>query len=291
MSFTENCETLIKQTHTRPVGTLEFKLTKSRETFHFSPPIQIKGNSMIALTSLEVYNSIFNITGENNKFELYKFPDSKNGGVLSEKVRNEIERDLYISDNTATQWQDEKIAPFFIEEYREQVTKRMKDDGCRRFLAIYVCSILQDFETFLRTKVDLVEDDIRLVLDENILGVITYQIESGKYTFKDISEALFKILQPEYELFNNSVDIKFHEFTMKTKLVVRLGSMAIWFDGKPFFSAVLGFNHGWDYKHYNEYISQIIVNLSTTNKIHLKCDCINGSILDGCRQQYFLVLF
>ena len=36
---------------------------------------------MIGLTDLEEYNSVFNITEENNKFELYKFPDEKAGGI------------------------------------------------------------------------------------------------------------------------------------------------------------------------------------------------------------------
>ena len=56
-------------------------MTEPRETFHFSPPIQIKGDWMIGLTSLEVYNSIFNITEENNKCKLYKFPYEKSVGV------------------------------------------------------------------------------------------------------------------------------------------------------------------------------------------------------------------
>ena len=75
LSITKNCETLIEQTNTKPQETLEFKTIKSRETFHFTPPVQIKGDGMIGLTDLEVYNSIFNITEGNNKFELYKFPD------------------------------------------------------------------------------------------------------------------------------------------------------------------------------------------------------------------------
>ena len=39
--FTKNCETLIKQTHTKPHETLEFRLTQPREIFHFNFPIQI----------------------------------------------------------------------------------------------------------------------------------------------------------------------------------------------------------------------------------------------------------
>ena len=70
LSITKNCETLIEQTHRKAEETLEFKMNKSRESFHFRPPIQAKGDWMIGLTDLEVCNSIFNITEENNKFEL-----------------------------------------------------------------------------------------------------------------------------------------------------------------------------------------------------------------------------
>ena len=75
LSISKICETLIEQTHTKPQETLEFKMIKPRETFHFNPPISIEGSWMIGLTDLEVYNSIFKITEENNKFEIYKFPD------------------------------------------------------------------------------------------------------------------------------------------------------------------------------------------------------------------------
>ena len=47
---------------------------------------------MLGLTELEIYNSIFNITEENNKIEIYKFPDEKTGGISYTKVRDEIEK-------------------------------------------------------------------------------------------------------------------------------------------------------------------------------------------------------
>ena len=73
LSITKNYETLIKQTHTKPEETFQFKLTKTRETFSFKPPsnLGLHSNWMIGLTSLEVYSFIFNITEENNKFDLY----------------------------------------------------------------------------------------------------------------------------------------------------------------------------------------------------------------------------
>ena len=65
------------------------------------------------------------------------------------------------------------------------------------------------------------------------------------------------------------------------------------FDKKSFFHTLLGFTPYWDYKPTNAihadssgvYTSdKNILNLNTIDKIHLKCDCIDGSIQDGLRQ-------
>ena len=284
LSITKDCKRLIDQTHRKAEETLEFKIIKSKQTFHFKPPIQVKGDWMIGLTDLEVYNSIFNITGENNKFQLYKFPDEKTGGITYTKVRDEIERDLDILDIKNEDIQDDIIAPIIIEEYKKQVTKRVEDGGYMNILARYTNSVFQDFESFLRTQIDLVESDIKLVLDEYNSSFVTYEIDSGIYTYKDLSEALFNNLQHEYPSSDSEILIRPDDITRKTKLLVRPGIIAIRFDEKSFFSTILGFNHEWDYKHYNQYISQKIVNLSNTNKIHLKCDVIDGSVINGIRQ-------
>ena len=81
----------------------------------------------VRVNNLEVDISTFIITEENNKFELYKVLDKKSGGISYTKVRNEIEKDLDISDITPADLQDDIIAPSIIEEYREKVTKRMKN--------------------------------------------------------------------------------------------------------------------------------------------------------------------
>ena len=47
---------------------------------------------MVGFVYLQVYNSIFNITEENNKFKLYKLPDEKAGGVSYEKFRDEYKK-------------------------------------------------------------------------------------------------------------------------------------------------------------------------------------------------------
>ena len=42
----------------------------------------------------------------------------------------------------------------------------MKDGKYMDFLGFYIHSIIQDFEHLLRLEIDLIENDIRLVLDE-----------------------------------------------------------------------------------------------------------------------------
>ena len=60
----------------------------------------------------------------------------------------------------------------------------------------------------------------------------------------------------------------------------------------PFFNTSSGFPPFWDYKPKNAihadkpgvYTSAKILNLSSINKIHLKCDFVDGSVLNGVRQ-------
>ena len=121
------------------------------------------------------------------------------------------------SDIAAADIQEEIIAPIIIKGYREQVTKRMKDDKYMLILAMYIDSVFQDFESFLRTQVDLVEDDIRLVLVDYNSSFNTYGFEAGNYTLNDNSKAFSKILQPENDGYHNAIDTEIDDITMKTK--------------------------------------------------------------------------
>ena len=114
LSITKNCETLIHQTHRKPEETLELKMIKPRQTFHFTPPVQIKGDWMIGLTDLEVYNSIFNITETNNKFELYRETSDKFGFL---ELKDEFEEILNISHITNEHLDDEVLGPRIIDEF------------------------------------------------------------------------------------------------------------------------------------------------------------------------------
>ena len=284
LSITKNCETLIQQTHTKPLETLEFKMIKLRQTFHFTPPIQINGNWMIGLTDLEVYNSIFNITKENNKFELYI--DSFDEFFSYTELKDEIAEFLNISAITPYHLQHETIAPLIIKTFKELKLEKTSTDGYYLLLTSYFGSPFRDFESYLRIVVGLEKDDIKLILTQYNSNFVTYEITPGIYTFKDISEAIYKIAGER-----GSLKIIYDDVSMKTKLIFDYFA-SLRFNKKSFFHTLLGFAPHWDYKPTNGvnsdsagvYISDKILNLNTINKIHLKCDCIDGSLQDGVRQ-------
>ena len=125
-SITKKCETQFKQTHRKAEGTLGFELNKSKETFHFNPPMPIEGSWMVGLISLEVYNSIFNITEQNNKFEIY----ADNFDQFSfEELGDELEEMLNVSDITSYHLQHEQIGPVFLQTIRKLRLEKSSTGG------------------------------------------------------------------------------------------------------------------------------------------------------------------
>ena len=291
LSLTKNCETLIQQTHRKPEETLEFEMIKTRETFHFNPPIQVKEDWMLGLVDLEVYNSIFNITEENNKFEIYRDTSNKFGFL---ELKDELEEIRNISHITIEHLDDEILGPRIIHEFIKLSNEKKNTDGYLILLFGYCASSFRDFESYLRLVIGLDEEDIRLILKEYNSHFITYQLAPGIYTMQDISKAI-KTFSGHEEI----IELEYDDINMRATIVSKfknekkfaLGTLR--FDKQSFFHTLLGFPPYWDYKPNNSnhvlisgvYPSdKIVLNLNTISKIHLKCDCIDGSIQDGVRQ-------
>ena len=67
----KHTDTLVQETKTQPQQTLEFKMNTQLKTFSFNPPISLFDDGwLIAVTSFETTNSVFNITDENNSFSI-----------------------------------------------------------------------------------------------------------------------------------------------------------------------------------------------------------------------------
>ena len=247
LSITKNCETLIEQTHTKPQATLEFKMTKPKETFHFKPPLEVKENWMIGLTDLEVYNSIFNITEENNEFEIYRAKDGKFGFL---ELKDELEEVFNIPHITIEHLDDEILGPRIIDEFIKLSNEKKNTDGYMIFLFGYCASSFRDFESYLRLVIGLDEEDIQLILKECNSHFINYQLTPGIYTMQDISDAIKTFSGHEV-----SIELVYDDISMRASIVFKfkdekkkfaLGTLR--FDKQYFFQTLLGFSTYWDYK-------------------------------------------
>ena len=288
LSIAKNFEKLVEQTHRKPEETLEFKMLKPRETYHFYPPLHTKGDWMLGLIGLEVYHSIFNITKENNKFELSTDTFDE---FSFEELKDEIGEILNIPNITEDHLEDETLALRIAETYWKLRSDKSKHVGYTILLTGYANSSFRDFESYLRIIIGLEEDDIHLILKQNNEKFLTYELDPGNYTIEDIQKVVYPLGDHE-----GTLKIEYDDLNKKVKLILtRFGETfeTLRFDKKSFFHTLLGFTPYWDYKPTNDihadapgvYTSdKIISNLNTIDKIHLKCDIIDGSIQDGFRQ-------
>ena len=211
ISITKNCQTLIEQTHRKPEETLEFKMIKPKETFHFKTPIQTKGEWMLGLTDLEVYNSIFNITEENNKFEIYT--DTFDEFSFHE-LQDEVAEILNIPAITDDHLEDKETADRIAETYWKLRSDKSSHDGYIILLMGYARSPFRNFESYLRIAVGLEEDNIRLILKQYNEKFITHVLDPGNYTIEDLQKAVFPLGDHE-----GTLKIEYDDLKKKAKLI------------------------------------------------------------------------
>ena len=126
LSITKNCATLNKQTHKKPQKTMDFKFTQPTEIFSFEPAISIERCWKVGLTSLELYNSIFIKTEENNKIEL--FPDNFDEFSFT-SLKDELEEMLGLPDITPKHLQYNVVGPRFFQDYKKLGSEKSSTDG------------------------------------------------------------------------------------------------------------------------------------------------------------------
>ena len=74
LNIAKSNQEIAENTHSKPQETLEFKMTKQKESFSFDVSLLLPEKWMMGVTSLEVYNTVYNITENNNKLEKFKLP-------------------------------------------------------------------------------------------------------------------------------------------------------------------------------------------------------------------------
>ena len=172
---------------------------------------------MLGLIDLEVYSSIFNITKEHNKIQLYTDTFDE---ISFEELKDEFEEILKIPNITDSHLEDETLAPRIAETYRKLRSDKSIHDGYIILLMGYARSPFRDFESYLRVVFGLEEDNIQLILKRYNEKFITYELDPGNYTIEDLQKAVYHLGDHE-----GTLQVEYDDLNKKVKLILsRFGS-------------------------------------------------------------------
>ena len=259
---------IVENTLSKPQETLEFKMNKQKESFSFDIPLDLPEQWMMGVTSLEVYNTVYNITEKNNKIKLFETEQNLKEYKIATDFMSMIKKLYETSNKGISDIEEIKKLINDVKFKKVKFPKNYYDE-----LEKIIDQINQNFK------------DKTNILDLNGIGSVSnclgIEIPPGAYELIDINNAI----QQE---FNNScgslldsdlkTNIETDTISMKSVLTT---SLPIYFNSE--LNTLLGFtNKGYSS---GTHKSEKPVMITTTDKVHLKCDCVDGSIVNGIREQ------
>ena len=282
----KHTDTLIEQTKTKPQETLEFKMNKQMQTFSFNPPINLieEGKWLLAVSSFECTNSVFNITDENNSFSIIiqghyqnesdeKTIDDLNKLLELKPLELHVEEVRKRGDIIKIGDKEYKLSDFDNQKY--EILEELKKVGYND---------LKDLVYRMRLSYDEIMD----ILDLKYIPTkrTGYSLNPGIYEVVDLNNTL-KFILPD----NVKVNFTIYDIKLKSNLNT---NQTLIFTKRSFFYTFLGFTQSRSYplddidSHYQiiagSYKSDRPINFTGIDKIHLKCDCIQGYIVNGVRE-------
>ena len=282
----KHTDTLIDQTRTKPQETLEFKMNKQRQTFSFNPPINLldEGKWLMAVSLFDCTSSVFNITNENNSFsiiipghyqnksdektidDLNKLLELKSLELHVEEVRKRGNK-IKIEDN------EYKLSDF--DTQRNEILEELKN-------AKY-----NDLEDLVY-RMPLSYDEVMDILDLKYIPTkrTGHSLHPGIYEVDGLNNTL-KYILPD----NVKIIVTIDDNRLKSNLK---NNQTLIFTEKSFFYTILGFTQSRSYPlddidgFYQliagSYKGDKPINITGIDKVHLKSDCIKGSIVNGVRE-------
>ena len=281
----KHTDTLIEQTKTKPQETLEFKMNKQMQTFSFNPPINLieEDKWLLAVSSFECTSSVFNITDENNSFSII-IPghyQNKTDEKTIDNLNNLLELkslELHVEvkkrgNKIKIEDKEYKLSDFDNQKY--EIIEELKN---------IKYNDLEDLVYRMR----LSYDEIMNILDLKYIPTkrTGYSLNPGIYEVVDLINSLNHILPN-----NVKVNITVDDIRLKSNLKI---NQTLIFTEKSFFLYNFRFSQSRSYPlddidgFYQliagSYKSNRPINITGIDKIHLKCDCIQGSIVNGIRE-------
>ena len=229
----KHTDTLIEQTKTKPQETLEFKMNKQMQTFSFNPPINLveEGKWLLAVSSFECTNSVFNITNENNSFSIiipghYKTESAEETIDELNKLLELRSLELHLEE---VRKRGNKIK-LGNNEYKLSDFDTQKNDILEELRNVKY-NDLQDLVYRMRLSYDEIMD----ILDLKYIPTkrTGYSLNPGIYEIVDLNKTL-KYMLPD----NVKVNVRIDDIRLKSNLKI---NQTLIFTEKSFFYTILGY--------------------------------------------------
>ena len=259
---------IVENTLSKPQETLEFKMNKQKESFSFDIPLDLPEQWMMGVTSLEVYNTVYNITEKNNKIKLFETEQNLKEYKIATDFMSMIKKLYEISNKGISDIEEIKKLINDVKFKKVKFPKNYYEE-----LEKIIDQINQNFK------------DKTNILDLNGIGSVSnclgIEIPPGAYELIDINNAIQQELNNSCgSLLDSDLKTNIETDTISMKSVLTT-SLPIYFNSE--LNTLLGFtNKGYSS---GTHKSEKPVMITTTDKVHLKCDCVDGSIVNGIREQ------
>ena len=281
----KHTDTLIEQTKTKPQETLEFKMKKQMQTFSFNPPINLveERKWLLGVSSFDCTNSVFNITNENNSFSIIIPGHYQNKS--DEKTIDDLNKLLEL---TYLELHVEVKKRGIFVKMRDNEYKLSEFDTQKNEILEELKNVKYNDLKDLVYRMRLSYDEIMDIVDLNYIPTkrTGYSLNPGIYEVVDLNNTLKHIL-PD----NVKVNITIDDIRLKSNLKT---NQTLIFTEKCFFYTILGSTRsrfyplddidGFYQLIAGSYKSDRPINITGIDKIHSKCDCIQGSIVNGIRE-------
>ena len=240
-------------------------MTKQKESFAFDVPLELPEKWMMGVTSLEVYNTVYNITEKNNKLEILLSKQQ----LEEHRVDTELVPNIHLLYKTSDDKFIEKTNTLITNSYTKKKKKLTRKDFNQLKKSIEVFN-------YPNQQIHIPGFEI----EHDSFGI---QLTPGAYELVDINASVKQIITDTKSALLYSgfkFDIIPDTISMKSVLTT---SNPIHFNSE--LNKVLGFTQRDSPS--GTHTSEKPVMITTTDKVHLKCDCVNGSIVNGIREQIF----
>ena len=256
------------------------------QTFSFNPPINLleEGKWLLAVSCFECTKSIYNITNENNSFSILipRYYQTEPAEKTIEELNTILElkflelhvRELRKRGNKIKLGDNEyKLSDF--DAQKNEILEELKNVN------------YNDLENLVY-RFQLTYDEIIDIIDINFIPTkrTGYSLPPGIYEVVDSNNTL-KYILPN----NMKVSVTIDDVRLKSILKVNQTSI---FTKKSFFHTTLGFtrSHSYHLDNIAGFYQLIVgskksdrpINITGSDEVHLKCDCINGSIVNSVRE-------